>query len=318
MENKLSRRQFLKTTAGIALAAGVSPALEKFTASAYAEESAEKPDLAVIKSASPEAATIAAIESLGGIGQFVKSGDRIVIKPNMAFPNPPEWGTTTSPEVVLTVVKLCLDAGARSILVIDYPMAQPERCLKNTGVAEACEKLGSKKIRVSVETEQRSYTEVALENAKELKKTEIHKALLRADAFINIPVAKSHSATAVSFGMKNIMGLIWDRKYLHQGINLDQGIADLSTFDKLRPSLIVMDATKALIIGGPQGPGRTKSLNTVICGTDPVAVDSYTVTLARWNNRGYTPADVKHIAAANAMGVGEMNIEKLSVKELNL
>ena len=318
MENKLSRRQFLKTTAGIALAAGVSPALEKFIASAYAEESAEKPDLAVIKSASPEAATIAAIESLGGIGQFVKSGDRVVIKPNMAFPNPPEWGTTTSPEVVMTVVKLCLDAGARSILVIDYPMAQPERCLKNTGVAEACEKLGSKKIRVSVETEQRSYTEIALENAKELKKTEIHKALLRADAFINIPVAKSHSATAVSMGLKNIMGLIWDRKYLHQGINLDQGIADLSTFHKLRPSLIVMDATKALITGGPQGPGRTKSLNTVICGTDPVAVDSYTVTLARWNNRGYAPADVKHIAAANAMGVGEMNIEKLSVREMNL
>jgi uncharacterized protein (DUF362 family) len=218
----------------------------------------------------------------------------------------------------LAVVKLCLDAGARSILVMDYPMAQPERCLKNTGVAEACEKLGSKKIRVSVETEQRSYTEVALENAKELKKTEIHKALLRADAFINIPVAKSHSATAVSMGLKNIMGLIWDRKYLHQQINLDQGIADLSTFDRLRPSLVVMDATRALITGGPQGPGRTTALNTVIAGIDPVAVDSYTVTLARWNNRGYAPADVKHIAAANAMGVGEMDMEKLKVREVNL
>ena len=79
-----------------------------------------------------------------------------------------------------------------------------------------------------------------------------------------------------------------------------------------------MDATKALITGGPQGPGRTKALNTVICGTDPVAVDSYTVTLARWNNRGYAPADVKHIAAANAMGVGEMDIDKLNVREVSL
>jgi uncharacterized protein (DUF362 family) len=197
-------------------------------------------------------------------------------------------------------------------------MSQPERCLNNTGIAEVCEELGSKKIRVSVETEQRNYKEVTLENAKELEKTEVHKALFRTDAFINIPVAKSHSATSVSMGLKNVMGLIWDRKYLHQQIDLEQGIADLSTFDKLRPSLIVMDATQALITRGPEGPGRTVKLDTIIAGTDPVAVDSYTVTLARWNNRGYAPADVKHIAAASAMGIGEMDIEKLKVRKMSL
>ncbi len=315
---RLSRRQFLKATAGVALAAGVSPVLGKLASSAHAEELPEKTDLAVIKSSSPEAATIAAVEALGGIGEFVKSGDRVVIKPNMAFPNPPAWSTTTSPEVVVTIVKLCLDAGARSILVIDYPMSQPERCLKNTGIAEACEKLGSKKIRVSMETEQRNYREVTLENAKALEKIEVHKALFRADSFINIPVAKSHSATGVSFGMKNLMGLIWDRKYLHQQIDLEQGIADLSTFDKLRPSLIVVDATKALTTRGPQGPGRTVALDTIVAGTDPVAVDSYAVTLSRWNNRGYAPANVKHIAAASAMGIGEMDLDKLRVKEVGL
>ena len=316
MESRLSRRQFLKTTAGVAFAAGTVSALDGLTSHSGAAESPEKVDLAVVKSTSSEAATLAAIEAVGGIGKFVKSGDVVVIKPNMAFPNPPNWGSTTSPEVVSTVVKLCMDGGARSILVIDHPMARPEQCLKRTGIATACDEFGSKKVRVSVETEQRDYKEVRLENAKTLEKTDVHKFLLRADVFINIPVAKSHSATGVSFGMKNVMGLIWDRKYLHQQIDLHQGIADLSTF--IKPSLIVVDGTRILTTRGPEGPGRTAELNTVIAGTDPVAADSYAVTLSRWNGRGYAPKDVKHIAAAGAMQLGEMDLDKLNVKKMEV
>ena len=313
---KTSRRQFLKTAAGLAITTGVSPGLMGITSASGAEETSEKVDLSVVKSASPEAATVAAVEALGGIGKFVKSGDVVVIKPNMAFPNPPGWGSTTSPDVVLAIVKLCIDAGARSILLIDHPMGRAEQCLARTGIAAACEKLGSKKVRVSMEMEQRDYKEVKLEKARALEKTQVHKALLRADAFINIPVAKSHSATGVSFGMKNIMGLIWDRVYIHQEIDLNQGIADLSTF--IKPSLIVVDATKILTTRGPEGPGRTVELNTVVAGVDPVATDSYAVTLSRWNGRGYEPADVKHIAAASAMKLGEMDLDKANIKNMEI
>lgn len=316
MKDKLSRRQFLKTTAGIALAAGASPVLEKFAPNAVASESIEKVDLAVVKSKSPEKATVTAIETLGGIDKFVKSGDVVVIKPNIAFPNPPVWGSTTNPEIVAAVTKLCVDAGARMVLLIDHPMSRPEQCLKRTGVAAACNELGSKKVRVSMETEQRDYREIKLDEAKALGKTEVHKAMLKADAFINIPVAKSHSATGVSIGMKNVMGLIWDRAYMHQEIDLHQGIADLSTFFK--PSLILIDATRVLTTGGPQGPGRAQDLNTVIAGSDPVATDSYTTTLSPWNNRKYAPEDVQHIAAASAMGLGEMDISKLNIKKIEV
>ena len=313
MIDKLSRRQFLKTAAGVAFAAGASPVLGKLTSQA---EASEKIDLAVVKSASSEAAVTSAVGALGGIGKFVKSGDVVVIKPNMAFPNPPAWGSTTNPEVVSAVVKLCIDGGARIVLVMDNPMSRPEQCLERTGIAAACEKLGSKKVRVSMETERRDYREVKLEKGKALEKTEVHKKLLGADVFINIPVAKSHSATGVSFGMKNIMGLIWNRQYLHEQIDLHQGIADLSAY--VKPSLILVDATKILTTGGPQGPGRAKNLNTIIAGTDPVATDSYAVSLSTWNNRKYAPENVKHIAAASAMGLGEMDISKLNVKNTSL
>jgi len=307
MEGKLSRREFIKTAAGIAATVGLIPNLQ----SSNAEE--VKPDLAVVKSVSPESATISAIEAIGGIGAFVKSGDTVVIKPNMAFPNPPEWGSTTNPEVVIAVVKLCLDAGARSIFVIDHPMARPEQCLQRTGIAEACQKLNSNKVKVSMQAEQRDYAEVKLEKAKILEKTEIVKLLLRTNVFINMPVAKSHSATSVSFGMKNHMGLIWDRTFLHQKIDLNQGIADLCTF--IKPTIVVMDCTRALTTKGPEGPGITIKPETIIAGTDQVAVDSYTLSLSSWNNRSLLPSDVRHIALAGEMQVGEMNLGKLSINK---
>lgn len=305
---KISRREFIKITATTALA------INGLARNTFSQESSSEPDLVVVKSDSPDKATIDAIESLGGIGKFVKSGDTVVIKPNIAFPNPPDWGSTTNPEVVTAVVKLCIDAGARSILIIDHPMAKPEQCLTRTGIIDAVNKVASDKVKVSMEMEQRNYTEVKLEKAKVLEKTDVHKSILKADVFINIPVAKSHSATTVSFGMKNLMGLIWDRAYLHQKIDLHQGIADISTF--IKPSLIIMDASKALITRGPEGPGRTEKLNTIISGTDPVAVDAYTVTLSSWNGRKYNPKDIRHISSAYEMKLGEIDIEKLNIKRL--
>ena len=313
MKDKLSRRDFLKATAGIASTIGFSPILKSF---AQSEEAKEKIDLAVVKSKNTETAVKSAIDALGGMEKFVKSGDVVVIKPNMAFPTPPGWGSTTNPEVVTSVAKLCIDSGARLIMVIDHPMGRAEQCLARTGIAAACEAFGKDKVRVSMETERRNYSEVKLEKAKVLEKTEFHRTLLRADVFINVPVAKSHSATAVSFGMKNIMGLIWDRAYLHEKIDLHQGIADLSTF--IKPSLIIVDATKALTTRGPEGPGQTVVLDTIIAGTDPVAVDAYSVTITPWNNRTYAPKDIRHIAAAGEMQIGEIDLGKLNIKKVEI
>jgi len=309
MKDKITRRDFIKSAVGAVVAINSFSAIKT-------EANNEKFDLAVVKSSSPETGTIKAIEIMGGIGNYIKSGDVVIIKPNMAFPNPPIWGSTTNPEVVIAVVKLCLDAGAKSIIIADHPMARPDQCLQRTGIAEACKNLGSDKVKVSMQIEQRAYTEVRLEKAKALEKTEVLKLLLKADVFINIPVAKSHSATSVSFGIKNLMGLIWDRAYLHQNIDLHQGIADLCTF--IKPSLIVMDGTNALITKGPEGPGTTIKPNAIIVGTDQVSVDSYTLSLSSWNGRSLSPSDIRHISLANEMKMGEMNLDKLNIKKIEI
>lgn len=314
MDNKLSRREFLKSSAKIALAMSAFSSVQ--LKELRPEESEKNPDLVVIKSKTAEKAVLTAMEAIGGIGKFVKSGDVVVIKPNMAFPNPPDWGSTTSPIVVASVVKLCLSAGAKSILVVDNPMDRPEQCLQRTGIASEIEKIGSDKVRVIMATEQRDYVEVKLDKTKILEKTSVNKLLLRANVFINMPVAKSHSATMVSFGMKNLMGLIWDRNYFHQSVDLHQCIADLCTF--IKPNLIVMDATRALATKGPTGPGMTVNPETIIVGTDQVAVDSYTLSLSSWNGRSLNPKDVRHISLANALQVGEINLDKLNIKKMEV
>ena len=112
------------------------------------------------------------------------------------------------------------------------------------------------------------------------------------------------------------MGLIWDRNYFHQGTDLHQGIAELATV--IRPHLTIMDATRALVTNGPTGPGKVQDLNTIIAGVDPLAVDAYSLTIANWNNRSLTVDTVKHLAYAADLNVGETDLKKLVVKNVNL
>lgn len=305
MTRRFTRKEFIKQTAKIALAGGVmavSPELLR------ADE--KSTELIVARRNSPSETVKAAIEAFGGLNRILKPKDTVLLKPNISFPNPPQWATTTNPELVSTVAKLCLDAGARRVIIADHPLRDPQRCLERTGVAEASKDTNGVHIKLLIEN--RDYKPVEV-NGKELKSVEVARLALKADLIINVPVAKSHSAATVSFSMKNMMGLIRDRTKFHQG-NLHQAIAELNTV--VKPKLIILDATRVLLTRGPEGPGEAKELNSVIIGVDPVAVDSYAVTLTRWNKRKFEPEDVDYIRIAAKLGLGEMDLGKVAVREV--
>ena len=307
MQDALSRREFIgktiKTGVAFSLAASVPGIVHAATGTNI--------DIAVAKG-DPAQSVLMVIKALGGIQRFVKTGQVVVLKPNMSFPNPPEWGSTTHPVIVKTVAQLCLDAGAKRVIVLDHPLRRPEVVMRRAGIAQACE--GMSDVHVLALSEQKFYQKVEVPHGKQLHEVEIVKDVLQSDVLINLPVAKSHMDTGVSFGLKNAMGLIWDREYLHQYIDLNQGIADLNTV--IKPDLIIMDATRPMTTAGPGGPGNLVQLDTVIAGTDPVAVDSYTVPLAKWYGHQFSGNNVKYIKAAAAMGLGEIDISKLRVEEL--
>jgi len=305
MIEKLTRREFIKQTTKIALASSVMAASPGFL---QADEKSS--ELIVSKKNSPSETVKAAIEAFGGMNRIVKPKDTVLIKPNISFPNPPQWATTTNPELISTVAKLCLESGARRVIIADHPLRNPQRCLERTGVGEVCK--DTKGVHIKLLTEDRDYKSVEV-NGEELKMVDVARLALKADLIINMPAAKSHSATIVSFSMKNMMGLVWDRVKFHQG-NIHQAIAELNTV--VKPKLIILDATRLLLTKGPDGPGEVKELNSVIIGTDPVAIDAYTATLAPWNKRKLEPKDVDYIRIAAKLGLGEMNLGKVDVKEV--
>ncbi len=269
------------------------------------------PDLVVSRTYTKEALT-EALARLGGIGRFVTPSGVVLIKPNVGFDSPPEWGATTDPRLVAWVAELCLEAGARRVIVADHTLREARRCFQRTGIAEAVS--GIRGVKVLSLDREAMYESRTIEGASSLTETKLAKILAKADTFINLPTAKSHSATGVSFGLKNAMGLIWDRQVLHTKMDIHAGIADLARV--VRPDLTILDAATALVTGGPSGPGRTVKLNTIVLGTDPVAVDALATGLAPWNGSGLAADQVAHLKLAAAAGLGKIDIEALRTEEI--
>ncbi|MCZ7557592.1 MAG: DUF362 domain-containing protein [Bacteroidia bacterium] len=246
----------------------------------------------------------AAVNALGGMGHFVKHGDVVLLKPNMSFANPPEWGSTTHPDVIREVVRLCVEAGAKRVVAVDFPMRRAAACLERSGMTALAASMPELTF---VELgEEQQFESVPTPKAIEFKEVAVAKLARKADVLINLPTAKAHGGTTVSFGMKNLMGLIHDRRVFHGDYNLSSAVADLAGV--IRPQLTIMDAVHCMLDNGPQGPGTVKTLNTILAGSDPVAVDAATLGLTQWNGRTLTPADVRHIALAAERGVGTLQV----------
>ncbi|MEW6667589.1 MAG: DUF362 domain-containing protein [Thermodesulfobacteriota bacterium] len=304
----MNRRDFMKRCAAVAAAGTLFPAGFPRGAACTGE-----PGI-VVASGSPAAATRAAVVALGGMERFVKRGNRVVIKPNMSFPNPPEWGSTTHPEVVKELTTLCFKAGAASVLVLDNPLRSAELCLERSGVRKVCE--GIPHTRVESITQPDLFREVRVPKGKVLTSTMIMKQALDADVLIAVPVAKSHSASGVSLALKGMMGLIYDRKTFHMDLDLNIAVVDLCTV--LVPKLTVVDATRVLSDGGPGGPGKVLPLHKVIASTDVVAADAMAVELGTWYGRKFKASQVKHIKEAHERGLGNMDTAGQVVKEVTV
>ncbi len=265
--------------------------------------------LAVARGESPAALVQAAIRAIGGIERFVKPGADVLIKPNICVAyHGPEYAATTNPEVVGALVALCLGAGARRVRVMDNPFGgTPEAAYARSGIADAVKAAGGQ---MEVMSEMK-YATVPIPQGKDLKQIRIYRDAVDADVFINVPIAKDHGLARLTLGMKNLLGVIWDRPAMHR--NMGQRIAELTSL--VRPTLTVVDAVRILLANGPTGGSLAdvKQTNTVIASADIVAADAYATSLF-----GLTPADVSYIPAAAKMGLGTMDLAGVRVEEIHV
>jgi uncharacterized protein (DUF362 family) len=237
-----------------------------------------------------------AVAALGGMGGFVRRGEVVVVKPNIGWDRLPEQAANTDPQVVAELVRLCLAAGARSVIVTDLSCNDPRRCFTRSGIAAAAGGAGARVI----EADRLRLVPAALPGLS--AGLEIAEEVLRADRVINVPVVKSHSLCKATLGMKNWMGVMGrGRNRLHQDIS--RALAELgATF---RPTLTVVDATRVLATNGPVGGSLAdvRAVGAVAAGTDPVLCDAWGAA-----QLGLAPGSLSYLDEAERRGLGRADL----------
>ena len=326
--NEISRRTFLKT--GIAVGAGVYGLsylnnLKKKPTIKRLKEHQLKSGLVVVhgdglnstdESTAVKEMVRRAMNALGGMDKLVSKGNRVIIKPNIAWNQKPEFAANTNPFVVAALVELCREAGASRVKVMDHTCsANPEPSYENSGIATTARQAGAE---VSYIDKSR-FRDFTIADGKVLKSWPFYEEMVYAnevDVLINVPIAKQHGTSRLSMGLKNVFGMIGgDRGSLHTDIH--PKIADLNKFVKI--DLTVLDAFRILKNHGPTG-GRLDDVDNsverarrIIVSTDPDAVDAYGAILF-----GMQPADVGYIRESHEQGLGEIDYRLKGFEEIHV
>ena len=301
----MDRRNFIKTGAvsigALTLAGDVSlfgSTESKMSIIKYSSSPADAPGIA------KEAKVLArsAVEALGGMKRFVSRGETVCIKPNIAWNRTPEQAATTNPDAVAEVVKMCLEAGASKVVVLDNTCHKAEQCYPKSGIQAAAEKAGAEVILPG----KRSFRKTKITGGKVIKEWELFTDILAADKFINMPIAKHHGLSKLTLSMKNLMGCCGGkRNRFHQ--DLGGVLADLAQFFK--PDLVIMDAIRIMTANGPIGGNLADVVrrDTVIAGVDQVAIDSFGATLF-----DIDPMEIPYIVEGQKRGLGTSDYASLT------
>jgi uncharacterized protein (DUF362 family) len=320
-KKRLNRREFLQQTgkaAGFsALAVGGAMLLHEPMRSPFhrkddavtlrdlrIRDSEER--LVIVRGEDPAHMTAAALEAMGGIGAFIAVGDTVVIKPNIGWDRRPEQAANTNPDIVAEVVRQCIAAGAEKVVVTDVSCNDANRCFNRSGIAASAREAGAEVLL----PEEARFRETNMGGGM-LGNQMVFDVYLKADKFINIPIAKHHSLTRVTLGMKNLYGILGgNRSRLHQEI--DHSIADLGNF--LRPTLVILDAWRVLLRNGPQGGSLAdvEERQMLVVSNDQVALDACGGELFF----DLTPEDMPWLGLAESLGLGTTSWRDLPVEEI--
>jgi uncharacterized protein (DUF362 family) len=262
----------------------------------------ENVDIAVVEGRNPADQVREAIRLLGGIQQFIRRGDRVVVLPN---PQGTGRGVTTNPDMVAETVRLCLAAGASSVSVSS---CHGQKDWRGTGIIEKVEASGG---RMKYPDSDRDWAKISIPKARVRKEVKVIRDALEADRLINMPIFKQHNYTRATGCLKNLMGTNDDNWSFHKGdLYLHQAIVDLASI--FSPALCLVDATTILTERGPFGPGISIRPNKVYAGTDMVGLDALCCDLLKAN-----PREVLHIGLAHEAGLGDI-VKAGAIKHLRL
>lgn len=248
------------------------------------------------------AAVLELLEPLGGIGAFVAPGERVLLKPNMLAARAPALAVTTHPSLVRVVAELVREAGAL-VLVGDSPGIDGfQRVAERSGIGLAARESGAELVPFD--------DVVELAGSGTFRRIELARVYWEADKIINLPKLKTHEMMTMTCAVKNLFGAVVGTEkagwHLKAGVSRQQFARLLLEIYLLKkPVLNIVDAIVAMEGDGP-GSGDPISLNAVLAGVNPVAVDLIAARLAR------IPTELLHIEReAERMGLCGVRREEI-------
>jgi len=258
-----------------------------------------------------ESSILTAVNLIGGINTSVKAGDRVLLKPNLCLPEPPERCLTTHPEVVRCIAQLCIKAGAK-VIIGDNPVgeASPARLdhiWDSTGMSSVTGDLNCSRSLLDKDITAHSCT---------IEDNEysffISREVFSADSIINMPKFKTHSLMTFTGAVKNLYGLLPgnSKKKLHSELPEHDRFAELLTavYKLVKPKLHIMDAVIGIEGDGPGTRGEKRYIGLILAGTDGIALDAVSSMLMN-----VKPSNVPTNRIGGLLGLGENDIEKIEV-----
>lgn len=248
-----------------------------------------------------EAAVRRAVQIAGGLGDIVRSGNTVIIKPNLVAPRPPESGATTDPRVCKAIADMVQELGARPVIAeSSFVGLDTEEAI----LAAGYDGLRSKGYEV-MDLKQKGIPKVTVPvpGGTVLKEVSLPKVIVDADVIISVPKMKTHDQAGVTLAVKNMKGVLsdpWKRKF-HHTLGVFESTAELLMVAK--PSFAVVDGIIAMQGLGPAF-GEPLEMDLIIAGRDAVAVDAVTCAVM-----GFDLQECGCIreAAELRLGIGELN-----------
>ena len=314
----ITRRDFLGNSVKISASAVLGADLLSRMVHAAPSLASDKGgiDIAVIESSDYAKNTVKSVELLGGMEKFVPKNSTVALLINTMARN---QATFVKPEIVRAVIQMCKQAGAKEIAMISW---LPPRAWETSGISKVAEEEGAA-LKLIDGRNEANFKTIPVPNGKILKEAKVMQEFFNYDIFIDLPISKNHYGVKITGTMKNLMGLTSPalNGFFHKGDrkseaaenieHLSQCIADLNTV--IKPTLCVVDATEIITTNGPMGPGEVIKPRKVIAGVDRVAIDTYCTGLL-----GLQAKDILIIPRAYEHRLGEMNLKKVSIKEISL
>jgi uncharacterized protein (DUF362 family) len=208
-----------------------------------------------------------AVNLVGGFRSVIKPGDVVTIKPNMNTADP--YPASSDPHFIKALGEAVLDAGAGKLRIIESSMTRKttRKVAEEIGLTAVAEKLGAELIFL----DEHPWIKQDIPRGKYLKRAAIGEAALEPSKLILAPCLKTHRFARFTASMKLLLGLMKPqyriRAHLH---GLQYKLVDLASF--FHPALIVMDARKCFVTGGPMS-GQVESPNVILASKDMVAID---------------------------------------------